>query len=217
MSTCCNHCRATDEHFDARNAGGDLRRYLRKGPSFTTRSLRDGLRSQSEGASLLDIGAGAGALTFELLGRGVEHVTVVDASAAYLGVVRSEAERRGIADSVTTRHGDFVSVVDDVAEVDVVTLDRVVCCYPAFEPLLRSATARARRCLAVSYPRNRFAVRAMIECANLMRRIMRDDFRAFVHSPKEMEAVVHGAGFRLDSRRRSFFWSADVYARAGVA
>lgn len=34
------------------------------------------------------------------------------------------------------RYGDFVSLAPDLETADLVTLDRVVCCYPELEPLV---------------------------------------------------------------------------------
>jgi 2-polyprenyl-3-methyl-5-hydroxy-6-metoxy-1,4-benzoquinol methylase len=44
--------------------------------------------------TLLDVGAGIGGLTFELLERGVERATAIDASSAYLAAAAQEATRR---------------------------------------------------------------------------------------------------------------------------
>lgn len=80
---------------------------------------------------MLDVGAGIGALSFELLAAGAERVTAVDAAPAYLAAVREEAGRRNVSDRLNLVLGDFVSVAGEVMPADVVTIDRVVCCYPA--------------------------------------------------------------------------------------
>jgi hypothetical protein len=36
-------------------------------------------------------------------------------------------------------HGDFVDVGPQIPSAAIVTLDRVICCYPSFEPLLIEA------------------------------------------------------------------------------
>jgi len=54
--------------FDARVASRELRRFRRKGPRRTTRDLCEGICVHCADAStVLDIGPGIGALTFELL------------------------------------------------------------------------------------------------------------------------------------------------------
>ena len=216
MSVCCSGFRAAAEHqFDARVAARDLSRYRRKGPDATTRLLRDGVRAAGplEG-TLLDVGAGIGALTFELLEAGLEGATSVEASAAYIAAGREEAARRARSEQIEWRHGDFVGLGKELPRAEIVALDRVVCCYPAFEPLLGEALEHAGRCVALSYPRNRWYVRAGMFVENTMRRVRRNPFRAFVHAPSSMEAFVRARGFDLVSRRSTLVWCADVYSRA---
>src|SRR5688572_28536152 len=68
-------------------AAAEMTRYRRKGPDATTRLLRDGLMNAGlvEG-TLLDVGGGVGAQSFELLDRGVARAVVADASVFYLAV-----------------------------------------------------------------------------------------------------------------------------------
>ncbi len=216
MSLCCSgFCAAAEHQFDARRAARDLRRYRKKGPAVTTRLLRDGVKAAGPvDGTLLDVGAGIGALTFELLEVGLEGATSIDASEAYVAAGRDEASRRERRGQVAWHYGDFVSLGRELPRAGIVTLDRVVCCYPAFEPLLGEALAHARRCLALSYPRNRWYVRGVISLENTLRRVRRNPFRAFVHAPSLMEAFVRARGFDLVSRHSTLFWCADVYSRA---
>jgi magnesium-protoporphyrin O-methyltransferase len=161
MSACCSsHCGAIEEQFDARVAQRELARYRSKGPGVTTRLLRDGVTAGGGPIeTLLDVGAGIGALTFELLERGVRRAVSVDASPACVAAAREEALQRKRAAQVEWVQGDYVTIANKLAPADVVTLDRVVCCYPRFEPLLAAAAGHAHRCLAISYPRDAWYVR----------------------------------------------------------
>src|SRR5215218_3543976 len=97
MGHCCSQ--GLDEAFGDRTARRDLKRYRRKGPSKSTRRLLAALRSHGvQGASLLDIGGGVGAIQHELLEAGVSRAFAADASAAYLRAAREEAQRRGLDD-----------------------------------------------------------------------------------------------------------------------
>jgi cyclopropane fatty-acyl-phospholipid synthase-like methyltransferase len=49
---------------------------------------------------LLDVGCGIGALTFELLERGMNQAVAVNASAAYLAAASEEAARRGASAAI---------------------------------------------------------------------------------------------------------------------
>jgi len=166
---------------------------------------------------VLDVGAGIGALSFELLAAGAERVTAVEPAPAYFASAREEVRRRNLADRFELISGDFVAVTRDVAEADVVTMDRVVCCYPAYRPFLEAALQRSRRLFAFSYPRDRWYVRAAVAIQNLLRALLRNPFRGFVHSAREMEALLEDHGFLRIERRETLKWSADLYVRADAA
>jgi predicted RNA methylase len=128
------------EIFDRRSAEQDLERYQRHGPDTTTRMLLDMIRERGvRGASVLDVGAGIGVIDHELLRAGAGHAVLVDASGPSLEAARSEARRRGHLDRIDFVDGDFVARASVIDHADIVTLDRVVCCYPDMESLVRSS------------------------------------------------------------------------------
>jgi ubiquinone/menaquinone biosynthesis C-methylase UbiE len=214
MSDCCSSfCSGTQQQFTAVVAERDLKRYRRKGPIPTTRLLRDGILAAGGGQSLLDIGAGIGALSLELLAHGFGRATLVEASPAYLVVARRAAAERGLEGSVEFCGGDFVDHASQLAPADVVVLDRVVCCYPAHQPLLEAALAHSYRLFAYSHPHDRWDVRLVVRVQNRVRGWTRRAFRTFVHSEAAMGALLSAHGFRRISRRKTFVWCADVYLR----
>jgi magnesium-protoporphyrin O-methyltransferase len=215
MSTCCSafEC-AADHQFNEKKAAEELKRYRTKGPGPTTRLLQQGLEQAGTlSGTLLDVGSGIGSLTFGLLERGVTHAVAVDASSAYNGVARQEAARLGRADAVRFVHADFVSVASELPAATLVTLDRVVCCYPSYEELLNTAVRHAERSLALSYPRDVWYVRFGVMLENTQRRLKKNPFRTFVHPAARIERLIRSAGFELSTRRETWMWSVDVYTR----
>jgi tRNA1(Val) A37 N6-methylase TrmN6 len=211
--SCSSFCETADQQFTKQKAVRELERYRRKGAGATTRALRDGLAdAELIDGVLLDIGTGIGALAFELLDRGATHALAIDASQAYLASARAEAERRAMSDRVRFVHADFITAADGLPTASVVTLDRVVCCYPFHEPLLEHALRHAERAFAFSYPRDCWYVRAVVWIENAMRS-RAHPFRTFVHPAARMEQIIHRAGFERVSRRVTFIWSADVFTR----
>lgn len=214
VSCCGGFGAAAEAQFTPQRARRELGRYRKQGPGVTTRLLRDGLTEAGLSAgTVLDVGAGIGALTFELLERGATSAVAVDASSAYLAAATEEAERRGRADVTTFVQGDFVTLAAGLPPADVVTLDRVVCCYPSYQPLLEHALRHAVRALALSYPRDRWLVKWVARVENAVRRVMANPFRTFVHPPPQMQQVIETAGFELVSRSQTRKWSSDVYVR----
>jgi magnesium-protoporphyrin O-methyltransferase len=210
---CC--CQGVDEIFGERTARHDLKRYRRRGPSKPTRRMLDAVRREGiEDASVLDIGGGIGTIQFELLDAGAGRATSVEASAAYLRVAREESRRRGLADRIAYEAGDFVELADGVEPADVVTLDRVICCYPDMESLVGRSAERARRVYALVYPQDRWWVGLGIRVTNLCMRVSRRAFRAYVHRTKDVDAVAraHGLAPRV-ARRAGPIWQVAVYVR----
>jgi magnesium-protoporphyrin O-methyltransferase len=164
-------------------------------------------------ASILDVGAGVGAIYHELFASGLRDAVHVDVSPDYLGVAREEAERRGHAARVQFVRGDFVDVAAAQSEADVVTLDRVICCYPNMERLVTLSAEKARRLVGAVYPREAWWVRFFVAATNAFCRLRRTAFRAFVHPPAAIDAVLHTRGFERRSLRRTLAWEVVVYAR----
>ena len=214
-SSCCSFGDAAEAQFSAKKVAAELAEYRKHGPGATTRMLRDGLTSTRQTTGrLIDVGAGFGALTHELLDRGMTAPVLVEASSAYLRAATEEATRRGRAHAIDYVHGDFVAVADRLPSATVVTLDRVVCCYPSYASLLEAAVRHAERGVALSYPRDRWFVRLGLAFENGLRRWRGNPFRAYVHSPSAMARTLNRAGFVLACRRRTLKWYADVFVRS---
>jgi magnesium-protoporphyrin O-methyltransferase len=164
-------------------------------------------------ANLLDIGGGIGAIHHELLEDVTREATHVDASSAYLKQARQEAARRGHSDRITFIHADFTDVASEVPKADIVTLDRVVCCYPDFHTLLTAAAEHSHRALVFTYPRETWYLRVALQIANFFQKLRRDPFRVFLHPVAEMDALLKGKGFKRVSLRRLFVWEMALYQR----
>jgi magnesium-protoporphyrin O-methyltransferase len=211
MDRCCGH----QEAFGEKTARRDLRRYRRRGPRKTTRQLLEALRERGvRDAAVLDIGGGVGVIEHELLESGAASAEAVDASASYLKVAREEARRRGQDERLAQREGDFVELADRVAPADVVTLDRVICCYPDVEALVSLSAAHARQLYGVVYPRDTALVRLVFRLFNLGMRLRPGcDFQAYVHPTKRVDALVRETGLQRSFYTRSGGWQVAVYVR----
>jgi len=210
----CSQCAAATSVFSRRVAASGRRRYEKRGPDSTTRRILAAIRRLGvPGGSLLDIGGGIGVLGCELFADGIERVTLVDGSRAHIEEAASLYDARGRKDRLESLEGDFVAL--DVSPADLVTLDRVVCCYPDQEALLGKAGRSARRMLAMSMPRDVWFMRAAIGTINLWLRLRRNDFRVFVHPHAALRATLEEAGMQRVSREEGFAWVVEAYAPAG--
>jgi SAM-dependent methyltransferase len=205
---------AAARHFDESRVRKELEGYRTAGPGPTTRGLLSQILSQGPmPETVLDVGSGIGPMSLELLEAGVKRAICVDMSPAALAANAEEARRRGVDDRVEQVEADFVAIAPTLPVVDLVVLDRVVCCYPAYAPLLEQATARSRRLLALAYPRDRWWVRLAMRIENAWRGIRGDDFRSFVHRPAAMAEVLRRGGFTRSGALATFAWQMELYAR----
>jgi SAM-dependent methyltransferase len=214
MDCCGPEDTAFDRQFDARHAAQHLRAYRRDGATGLTRALIDGLAADGlEGRTVLDIGGGVGAVHHELLRAGASAAVDVDASRAYLAAARGEAQRQGHADRVRYIAGDFVAVAPTLDAVDLVALDRVICCYPDMTALVGRSAALARRRYGIVYPRDAWLARAAVALLNARFRLSRSSFRSFVHPTSEVEAVIAGHGLVKRYERTTLIWQLAIYER----
>lgn len=205
---------AVGNEFGERQARRDVAAYRRRGPDRTTRWLIEGLGAGGvDGLTVLDIGAGIGAVHLELLAAGASGAVDVDGSPAYVEVARAQAGRSGRGDAVRYEVGDFVELAPGIEPADLVALDRVVCCYPDMDALVRLSLARARRRYGLVYPRDAWWIRVLGSAANMIKRLFRQRTRLWVHRTADVDALVRAAGFVPRLERRTLLWQVVVYER----
>jgi magnesium-protoporphyrin O-methyltransferase len=215
--SCCDP-RVYDDRFDARSAEQELRAYRRSGPDAWTGRLIDELQDGGvDGMTVLDIGAGVGAVHHALLEAGAASAIDVDASAAYLAASQSEGIRRGLDEQITYYRGDAVALAGELPPADLVALDRVVCCYVDMPGLVAAAASHTRRRLGLVLPRDDAWVRALVAIANGWNRLRRDPFRVYAHRTAAVEGVATAAGLVIRSTHKGLFWQSLVFDRPGAA
>jgi magnesium-protoporphyrin O-methyltransferase len=211
---CCTQYSAAEAHFGAKIAERDLQGYRRRGAQGITKILLQELRRLPlEGKELLDVGGGIGIIAADLADVGLASVTLVEASPSYLEAARKELETRYASRRAQFLLGDFSLIASTVPGANLVTLDRVVCCYPDDAALLRAAAKKTHQVLALTYPRDRWYVRAAIAMENALRRAKGDAFRAFVHPEQRLGATLEAEGLVRFARRETFSWALDLYRR----
>lgn len=210
----CNCCEIENNTFGEDDAKADIREYHRHGPANQTKLILEAVRSlRLKDAVLLDVGGGIGAIHHELLDDVAREATHVDASAAYLKIATEEAKRRGHGERVKLIHADFTDVAADLPKADVVTLDRVVCCYPDFRSLLKAAAGKSRHAVALTYPRETWYLRIGEKVINFFQGLRKDPFRMFLHPVVEMDSLLKREGFERITLRRLFVWEMALYQR----
>jgi magnesium-protoporphyrin O-methyltransferase len=204
---CDGHCQGIEVKFDRQYVAKKLDKYRRNGPKKTTLALVEALQAQNvSGSTLLDIGGGVGDIQHALLQSGATSAVDVEASSAYIEACKAEAELQGHAQRIHHFQGDFVALAKEIEPADVVTLDRVVCCYP--DANLVSPQPTNPRLLRL--PRTNDG-RIAIAICNLL--LVAGSFRNFVHPNRAVETLVSERGLHLQSARAMGVWNVLVFSR----
>lgn len=163
------------------------------------------------GRTVLDLGCGVGSLGLTALARGARTATFVDASEASLATARELALARGVAGRADFELGDAAR--STLPDADLVLLDRVVCCTPDGPELLRRAGERARAALAFTHPPATWWTRACLVLGNAAMRLLRRDYRAYLHPLGALQAALREAGLEPQARERHGLWRLERWVR----
>jgi magnesium-protoporphyrin O-methyltransferase len=203
--------------YDGLNAATDLRRWHEGKLNPATRELIEVIRGHGvDGARVLDVGAGVGAVHVALLEAGAATAIDVDASRQFLAAARAEADGRGLHGRIEYHFGDIVEVAGDLPPVDIVTLDSVICCYPYLEPVLEAATRSRPRLVGITYPRDVWWMRAFMRLYNVIQALRRNPARYFVYRHRRLQRWMQEAGYRNVHEGGIRPWRVVVYRRALV-
>lgn len=182
---------------DGLNADQDLERWRTGRLHSPTQELIEVVRAEGvEGAAVLDIGAGVGAVHISLLESGAATAVDVDASRAYLATARAEAERRHLSDRVDYHYGDIVELAPDLPPADIVTMDSVICCYPYLDPMLEAAVRTRPRVVGITYPRDTWWMRLHMRLFNVIEGLRRRPGLYYIHRHAQVNRAMDRAGYR---------------------
>ena len=200
--------------FDKKAANRQIKRYLKKGPSKTTSMLLDAIHKKGvQGLNFLDIGGGIGAIQYDLIKAGASNGTSIEASSAFFDVVKEEALQNGLAERVNFKYGDFTATASDVDSADIVTLDKVICCYDNMSELVGLSSKLARKIYAVIYPRDVWWTKLALLMVNFYPRIKGSSFRVFIHPTKKVEEIIFGNGLKRNYYATTLFWQVAIFTR----
>ena len=171
------------------------------------------------GRTVLDVGCGIGDLAIEIVAAGATSGRGFDLSPKAIDRARALALRRGVGDRTTFEVGDGSKF--ELPKADIVTINRVVCCYPDADGILERTLEAAGSVYAISAPISSGATGVYNRTQNAIWNVvyrLRDKhyggFRTFIHDVARIDARVRAAGFRrIHHERRRVVWDLAVYAR----
>ena len=210
----CCQCQGIETMFDKKTAERELKRYLKKGPSKTTGMLLDAIHKVGvQGLDFLDIGGGIGAIQYDLIKAGASTGTSIEASSAYIDLVKKETLQNGLGERIDFKHGDFTKTASDVDTADIVTLDKVICCYDDMSELVMLSSKLARKIYAVIYPRDVWWTNLALPFLNFYPIVKGSSFRVFIHPTKQVEEIIFGNGLKRKYYATTFFWQVAIFTK----
>jgi magnesium-protoporphyrin O-methyltransferase len=213
VSDCCTS-KGYRQIFSEKNAAGEARRYRRNGLDATSKRIFDSIRERGiEGKTLLEVGGGIGAIEIELLKAGMARAVNVELTPTYEAAAGELLVEAGLTDRVDRRLMDFAEAGASVGAADVVVMNRVICCYPDMPKLAGAAADRASGLLVMSFPNHRWWTRLGLTVANFGFRVIRMEFRIFLHPPALILAAVEERGFKTWRNQVGLIWQVVALER----
>jgi len=211
--SCC-HYESIEDIFNRKLALKELKRYRKKGDKKTTDLLLKAIKTIGiEGLTFLDIGGGIGSIQQYLIKNGAEKGISIDGSKSYLEIAEEAAQKASVADKIDYINEDFTSVGADLEPVDIVTLDRVICCYDDMPAMVDLSCRLAHKIYAVVYPRDKWFIKAAFYFINLVQKLKRSSFRIFVFSRNDVEAIILRNGFKPSFYTSTLIWQVAVFVK----
>lgn len=212
MNDCC-HLSYQNE-FDNSNAKKELENYRRNDLKKSSRALLEVVKKLPlQGKALLDIGGGIGVIPLELFREGIHQTTHIEISEASRQAFLLEAKRQAIIDKVESKCGDFLDIHHHVNTADLVTLDKVICCYENYQDLVKESVAKARLWYVYSIPRDVWWVRLVHRAEQWVRKWQGKYFRSYIHPSAKIEKLVQAAGFQKVQQRHQREWLIVVFEK----
>jgi SAM-dependent methyltransferase len=213
MNCCCPHSVSANRLFSF-FARRYRKRFNRKGFEPSQKQLLTGLQQAGYGGKMvLEIGSGVGHLHQTLLEQGAQSAVGIDLASSMIEEAEAWAVERGLSDRTRYYQADFMNMEEVLEAADVVILDKVVCCYPDADGLVHKSLSKTRQVYALTYPRDRWYVRAGIAFGAFLMKLIRSDFRPYLHDPIQVEQWITESGFKKIYVANTPIWLTQVFER----
>jgi magnesium-protoporphyrin O-methyltransferase len=118
-----------------------------------------------------------------------------------------------LVETVSFKHGDFTAMASDVDSADIVTLDKVICCYDDMSDLVGLSSKLARKIYAVIYPREVWWTKLAFLMMNFYTRIKGSSFQTFIHPTQKVEEIIFGNGLKRNYYATTLIWQVAIFTK----
>ena len=218
MNCCTPEQQAKDDFFTSRSRRYS-KRLRKKGLDAAQKFLFEGIsetintRDNSPAESVMEIGCGVGGLLLAVLQKGLKKAVGVDASSGMIDFARENAAAKKLESQTRFFHGDFSAVENEIECMDIVILDKVLCCDANPDLLIKNSARKAAKVYAVSYPRDNFLIRYLVKAGIAVAKILPMKFTPFYHEPSDLRRFINEQHFSLAFSRNTIIWQVEVYRK----
>ncbi len=193
-------------------------KYKSKGLTASTRVLLDFLTENGlVGKTVFDIGCGTGFFALETLKHGASSCVGVDLSSAAIHEANEFAKESGLQDRARFEVANAASTQHPSS--DIVVMDKVLCCYPDADTLLKTAYESSNELLGFVVPRDEGLMKPVMRIGtrliNLVEKLRRTGFRLYLHPLRSVDKLLVENRFQRANKAKSRFWLVFLYKRIG--
>jgi predicted TPR repeat methyltransferase len=193
-------------------------KYKSKGLTASSEVLLGFLsRNGLVGKTVLDIGCGTGFFALETLRHGAVTCTGIDLSSTAIHEANQFAQESGLQDRAKFEVANASSSPQSAS--DVVVMDKVLCCYPDSDALLKTASDSSKELLGFVVPRDEGLMKPVMRIGtaliNLVEKLRKSGFRLYLHPLRSIDKLLVENGFQQASKAKSRFWLVFLYRRGG--
>jgi SAM-dependent methyltransferase len=191
-------------------------KYKSKGLTTSSQVLLDSISKKGlAGKTVLEIGCGTGFFALETIRQGAVSCVGVDLSSAAIHEANEFAKESGLQDRAKFEVANAASTHQPPS--DIVIMDKVLCCYPDAEALLKTASDSSRELLGFVIPRDdglmKPAMRIGTGLINLVEKLRKTGFRLYLHPLRRIEEFLSQTGFQQANKAKSRFWLIFLYKK----
>ena len=214
MGCSCDESSKIGREFDG-DACDFCERFKSKGLSRSSKLLLKFIaESRIKDRTVLDLGCGAGGMSIELLRQGAQNAVGFDLSPRMIEAASELARATGFESKAKFQEGN--AALAELPRSDIVVIDKVLCCYSEWRPLLKNAMDASNVMVGFIVPRDegvaKWPFRLGLRIANYFQR-RSGGILFYLHPLGNVDRTLRDAGFSLDRKQTSRFWLVFLYSR----
>lgn len=167
-----------------------------------------------QGKSVVDLGCGAGGFTIQLVKEGASIAAGFDLSQNMIDTANELAKAEGFETKTKFQIGNAATA--KLPTSDIVIMDKVLCCYSDWRPLLKNAINASQEMIGFIVPRDvgiaKLCFSPGVKIVNYFAK-RKGNTLFYLHPLSQVDSTLQDSGFMLHKKQTRRFWLAFLYNR----